>query len=101
VSTGQEPRDEAIEQMALASTWDPWPERCDAAIEYLARARPTFTAEDVRELCGDPSRPTQLGARLLAAAKRGLIERVGFAQASRSERHGGWVGVWQGVRDGS
>jgi hypothetical protein len=97
VTTGQELRDEGIEQASLASLWDDWPKKADRWIEFMAQTGQEFTAEDLRSACGDPSRPAQVGARLLAAARRGLIERVGFAQASRSERHGGWVGVWRGT----
>jgi hypothetical protein len=98
MTAGAELRDRGHRQLDLASLWDPWPERADAALEYLARTGREFTAEDVRAMVGDPDRPGAMGGRLLAAAKKGLIERVGFRQAERSERRSGWLAVWRGCR---
>jgi hypothetical protein len=82
----------------MAALFDPWPDQADRAIAHLARMGRTFTAEDVRELAGDPDRPNAMGVRLLAAAKAGRIRQIGVERSSRPERHAGLVIVWQGVR---
>lgn len=90
-------RDAGMHQADLASLWDPWPREADRAIEELARRRVMFTAEDLRAMVGDPDRPGLIGARILAAARAGIIERAGYVQASRPERRGGVVALWRGT----
>lgn len=74
-----------------------WKERADEAILELARKPSPFTAEDVREIAGDPSRPNAMGARLSANARRGLIRHYGFVHARRPERHSSLVILWMGM----
>jgi hypothetical protein len=91
-------RDRGIEQLELAGLFDPWPSMADRAIDELAARGQSFDADTVREWVGDPSRPAQMGAAFLRAARRDLIERVGFRPADRSERRGAYVAVWRGTR---
>jgi hypothetical protein len=42
-------------------------------------------------------RPPLIGARFNAAAKQGLIRRVGFTQSTEPATHAAWVKVWQGT----
>lgn len=94
---GQRLRDRGEAQLSMASLWDDWPSRADRAIEYLATTGRDFDAESIRDLCGDPGRPNLLGARILAAARKGIIRRVGFRPATRPEAHARHVAVWRGV----
>jgi hypothetical protein len=90
-------RDEGVHQLDLASLWDDWPAKADKAIRHLARMGRPSDADDVRTLVGDPGRANQIGARFLAAARAGLIERVDVRQSDRPGRHRGLVSVWRGA----
>ena len=80
-----------------------WIERADDAIRELAGTRFAFTgepipftAEDVRARVGPPAHPNSMGARMNAAAKRGLIVKAGTVKASRPERHANEMRLWVG-----
>jgi hypothetical protein len=75
-----------------------WRVAVDAAIAQLAERAGTFTAEDVRQIAGDPpSHPNAMGARFMAASRRGLIRRVGFREAQRVTLHGHPIALWVGA----
>ncbi len=75
-----------------------WKARVDAAIEELAASGAPFTAEDVREIAGDPpDHPNAMGARFAAAAQRGLIRSVGYRKARRASLHRHPIHVWEGT----
>lgn len=81
-----------------------WKDRVDNAIATLASTRDEhgellrFTAEDVRDLAGDPpDHPNAHGARFSAAARRGLIRKVGYRLASRASLHRHPLALWQGT----
>jgi hypothetical protein len=77
---------------------DDWKSRWDEAIGYLARRGGPFTADDVREIAGDPTdHPNATGARFLAAARAGLIRRVGYRSATHEGAHARMVSEWVGV----
>jgi hypothetical protein len=76
---------------------DDWKSRWDEAIGYLARRGAPFTADDVREIAGDPTdHPNATGARFLAAARAGLIRRVGYRKATHEGAHARMVSEWVG-----
>lgn len=81
-----------------------WKARVDQAIARFAKTRDErgelvrFTAEDVREIAGDPpDHPNAHGARFSAAARRGEIRKVAYKLATRASLHRHPLAVWQGV----
>lgn len=107
VDPGQQdlPRGEAAKErgMALAeqaATVDGWAGRADAAIRGLALSRAEFTSEDVTSRVGLPNRGSNsaVGARMNAAAKRGIIRWTGrMAKAERPNQHAALLKVWRGA----
>ena len=95
---GRRRRDDGVAAVR-AATATGWRLHVDQAITDLAAAGVLFTAEDVRELAGDPlgSSPNALGGAIHAAARAGLIQAVGYRQATRPEAHARVLRVWQGV----
>jgi len=89
-------RDEAIAAVN-ATTPSQWAQDCDNAIAAMAASGAEFTAEDVRSFAGDPPKPAAMGARFLAACKRGLIRRVGVTNAKRRSSHACLLPVYQGA----
>lgn len=85
----------ALADATVSSDWrDTW----DDAIQRLADAGWDFTVEDVRAIAGPPEAPNASGARMYAAARRGVIVRVGFAPAKRLSLKGHMLSLWRGVR---
>lgn len=75
-----------------------WKHTAQAAIEYLAKTGKQFTAEDVREIAGDPpGHYNAMGAAIRAAAQRGSIRKVGFRKATRESLHATELAVWEGI----
>jgi len=74
-----------------------WVERFDRELERRAAAGTTFTSEDVTHAVGQPPSSGAVGARINAAARRGLIEHVGYAKARRPNQHGAELRTWRGV----
>lgn len=74
-----------------------WKERVDVAIGHLALAGEPFTAEEIRAIAGDPpAHPNALGARVSAAAARGVISRVGYRKSGRPSLHSHPIALWVG-----
>lgn len=69
------------------------------AIEARATTGHTFTSDDIHADVGPvlDAWPQLLGARFNAAAKAGLIVRVGYRQSTRPSRHAAVIAMWQGV----
>lgn len=65
----------------------------DQAIRIHAQSRRPFSVNDFRDLV-PAERPNLLGARILAAAKRGEIVRVGYEPATHAAGRGRPVAVW-------
>jgi hypothetical protein len=74
-----------------------WRARADRAIVQLAIGGQPFTAEEVRQIAGDPDRPNAFGAVFNTAARRGLIRKVDYQLATRKSRHRNLVTVWEGT----
>lgn len=53
-----------------------------------------LTSEDITAVVGVPPSSGVVGARMNAAAKRGLIVRSGFRPAKRVNQHAALVSVW-------
>jgi hypothetical protein len=90
----------AIAGMTLAdqAASTDWKDRWNAAIAQLASVGVEFTADDVRELAGEPTdHPNAIGARFHAAARAGLIKRAGYRKSQRTARHANTVAVWVGA----
>jgi hypothetical protein len=94
---GRRRRDDGM-AAALHNTDVRWKAAADQAIRDLAAAGLEFTAEDVRVRVGVLAAPPQaLGALFNAARRAGTIVPVGYATATRAERHGGLLRVWRGA----
>lgn len=68
--------------------------RIDAAIRQVAARGGVWSANDVRVLVPDVSGPL-MGARFNAAAKAGLITRVGYEPSTKGSTHGHPVAQWR------
>jgi D-arabinose 1-dehydrogenase-like Zn-dependent alcohol dehydrogenase len=82
---------------ADAAEHEAWKTKADAAIDQLAKSGKDFTAEDVRAIAGDPSRPNAFGARIQAAKRDGTIVRVGYRASQRASLHAHPIAVWRGA----
>jgi hypothetical protein len=81
------------------ATDDDWKERCDDAIDAMARRGLPFQASDLVELglIEDPLNHHQWGPRFSYAARRGVIREAAATKsrrtASRSSRLVTWIGA--------
>jgi hypothetical protein len=74
-----------------------WKARWDEAILELARGGLPFTSDEVRELAGPPTdHPNAAGSRFAAAARAGVIERIGYRNSTRAVLHSHPLSVWRG-----
>lgn len=73
-----------------------WKEAAAEAVRLLAHSGVPFTAEEVREIVGDPERTNAMGAVFLVASQAGLIEPCGYRIPSRASRHANRLRVWKG-----
>lgn len=71
----------------------------DAVIDTLAATGQPFTADDVNALTGDSPTGSRgaAGARFAYAARRGVIQRVGYVPSKRPSVHAHPVSLWMGV----
>ena len=85
--------------MALASLAEPedFKQRARGAMSYLIGLGVPFTADDLRELVGDPEHPNVVGSLFSAAAKAGQIKCLGIRASSRAQRHASVQRIWIGV----
>ena len=75
-----------------------WVEKADAELKRLAGSGERFTAETLTGRIGMPSHAKAVGARFNAAARKGLIRKVGFTRANRRAAHSRDLAVWEGIR---
>lgn len=95
--TGEQLRDDGAERVT-DNTREDWIAAADAAIVRLARSGQPFSAEDVRAAVGDPpGHANAMGARMLAAAKHGLLEKIGYGKPTRASSHASVIAIWRGV----
>jgi hypothetical protein len=77
-----------------------WSERFDATVTALALSRVEFTSEDITARVGRPpsGSGSAVGARVNAAAKKGIIRWTGrMQQAERPNQHAALLKVWRGI----
>jgi hypothetical protein len=83
----------------MDNTPDDWKDAALAIIKAMASSGMTFHAEDVRGLVGDPpNHPNAFGAVFNAAAKTGLIIRIGDVMAKRDNAHARRISLYKGAR---
>lgn len=68
-----------------------------ARVRVLAGLGEPFTSEDVTSVVGIPNTKA-VGALMNAAAREGLIRRLGFVKAERTNQHAALISEWIGVR---
>lgn len=98
--SGPELRDAGIAKVdEHAGEWRHWADAAIANLAHLTRTGvlPYFTAENVRDLAGDPPHPNQQGGRFLAAIRAGKIRRVGWMNSTRPEAHACRLAQYVGV----
>jgi hypothetical protein len=78
---------------------DEWRAAVDAEIRRLAATGEAFTADDVSRATGDSptGSPGAMGARFLAASKRGEIVNVGYEKSQRQSVHAHPIAQWRGA----
>lgn len=80
-----------------AKACEAWKTAASEEIERLAKTGERFTAENVREVAGDPpGHPNAMGARMSAACKAGTIIQVGYEKAKRPEAHARVLAAYTG-----
>lgn len=72
-------------------------DKVNQAIWKLVCMNVRFTAEDVRELSGEPPSQNALGGLMYGAVKAGVIERVDWAKAKRTKSHSRNLQVYKGA----
>lgn len=78
---------------------DGWTAIADEELRRLARAGEPFTSDVLVAAVGAPdNHHNAIGARINAAARAGLIRKVGFTKSSRETGHARTIAVWEGVR---
>ena len=83
----------------IDNTPDDWKEAALAIIKAMASSGMSFSAEDVRQLAGDPpNHPNAFGAIFNAAAKTGLIIRIGDFIAKRDNARCRRISLYKGAR---
>lgn len=78
----------------------PWGKRFDHELRSLAYGQEPFTSEDVTARVGMPAQgsPSAVGARMTAAAKKGLIAKTGRrVKAQRPNQHAAELTEWIGI----
>lgn len=97
IEDGLRARDRGLE-VATWATDVQWREAFDAALARWAVRGVEFVSDDVLAEVGPPiGSANAVGARMCAAARAGVIRRVGYRQSSRPSRQGGVVAVWRGA----
>ena len=98
-TAGEELRDEGTAD-AVAPAWALWREAAEAHLEVLASSGVEFTADVLVDEVGMPpvsGSPNAIGGLFIAAARAGLIRRVGFTTSRRRSRHAGIQRIWMGA----
>lgn len=100
MTTGEQLALEGVETVLAAETaiHRSFRAHAERALAELIRERVEFTAEDVRARIPEgveAHHPNVLPALIRLAASRGLIEAVGWRQATRPTRHANVNRVWR------
>lgn len=92
-------RTEERQEAALDAAAQSWRRDAERTIEQLAASGREFVSDDLYKYVGPvmgPS-PNVVGALFSAAARRGIIRRVGYRQSERESAAGRVVAVWRGT----
>lgn len=91
----------ALRDQGMAQAEANSPERdrraIDAAIRQVASDRSSFSANDVRPLLPDGVHAPLVGARFMAASRRGEIRKVGWTASTDPATHAHPIAVWEGA----
>lgn len=99
--TGQELKTAGMAQAIEAVPT--WAEQARAGIAHLAAQGKPFTSETLIDLVGAPrpgagtNRNNAVGAAFSGAARRRVIQRVGYQQARTASSHARVLAVWVGT----
>jgi hypothetical protein len=99
--TGEQLKQDGMSLAAQAAA--DWLDDAWLALVELVRTGRDFTSEEVVERVGLPrgtpgtNRNNAVGALFAAAAREGIITRVGFRKAVRPDLHARLLTVWRGV----
>jgi hypothetical protein len=75
-----------------------WKDAWRQAITLLAGIGDPFTSDDVRAIAGEPwDHANATGSLFNAAARQGVIRRIGYRQSDRATRHKNVVALWIGA----
>lgn len=91
---GRQLRDKGMAQVTAASD-DADRAAIDQAIARAAATGLTFSANDVRQLLPPGIRAPLVGARFMAASRRGDIVKVGFTPSTDPGTHAHPVAIWR------
>lgn len=92
LTPAREARDEGLARVEQAG--DDWDRRrIDQAITHLASQGRPFSANDARPLV-EGVRSALIGARFLAAAKRGQIVKLGYVTSTDPGTHSHPIAMW-------
>src|SRR5262249_32625782 len=96
--TGEELRDHGLEQAGSGqpvSVTVSWEQQARYAILRLCLADANWSAEEVRQIAGDPPVPNMMGAAIRMAYLEGLIAPTGFDIATRPSRRASVLRLWR------
>jgi len=100
VFEGRALRDEGTDRVlgnAAADDGGAWLSAAWTAMEVLARTGRDFTADDLREMVGAPTRPNAMGSVFLKAKRRGMIAPVSRRQMKNPNSHARSTDVYRGT----
>ena len=92
MTTGTQLRDRGV--TSVSRHFSEWKENGLSIIASF-REGMEITSEEVREWVGDPPTPNAMGGLFIGACRLGLIEKIGYRQSKRPERHAGVIGVYR------
>ena len=76
-----------------------WTAAADEELRRLAATGEHFTSDVLVGAIGAPeTHYNAIGARINAAARKGIIRKVGFTKSSRETGHARTIAVWEGVQ---
>lgn len=99
VKVGERQAQAGMGKAERAAVPDGWPELADKELRRLAQSGEQFTSDVLVAAVGAPETHfNAIGARINAAARAGVIRKVGFTKSSRESGHARTIAVWEGVR---
>ena len=99
VKVGERRKEAGMGAAERAAVPDGWPELADAELKRLAATGEQFTSDVLVGAVGAPENHyNAIGARINAAARAGIIRKVGFTKSSRETGHARTIAVWEGVK---